>query len=167
MMGMNFATPQFPFHLLLTAYIRFSSQEIATLTKKKSQQKFRNPRSLCTGICFSSCTLRTSARVTRQHLFCHSYNLMLIVAYMSTVYVIALPAATCIALWRQRRARLATDDAAASQNNASNTETTYGLRFLFETHKTRSWHWELVETTRKVILTCGLIFIGKEEQALH
>ena len=92
---------------------------------------------------------------------------MLIVAYMSTVYVIALPAAPFIALWRQRRARLATDDAAASRNNASNTEMTSGLRFLFETYKTLSWFWELVEMTRKVILTCGLIFIGKEEQVLH
>ncbi|XP_078384147.1 uncharacterized protein LOC144666621 [Oculina patagonica] len=93
------------------------------------------------------------------------YNHMLIVAYISTVYIFALPAASFIALWRQRRARLATEDGGTPKDLRSNKEMISGLRFLFENYKTRSWYWELVEMTRKVILTCGLIFVEQESRS--
>ncbi|XP_078368402.1 uncharacterized protein LOC144652251 [Oculina patagonica] len=93
------------------------------------------------------------------------YNHMLVVAYISTAYIFALPAASFVALWRQQRARLATQDADTLQDSGSNKEMISGLRFLFENYKTRSWYWELVEMTRKVILTCGLIFVGQESRS--
>ena len=93
------------------------------------------------------------------------YNHMIVVVYISTVYIFALPAASFIALWRQRRARLATEEEDTSQDPTSNKEMISGLRFLFENYKNRSWYWELVEMTRKVILTCGLIFVGQESRS--
>jgi len=40
-----------------------------------------------------------------------------------------------------------------------------GLRFLFENYKPRSWYWELVEMSRKVILTSALILVGQESRS--
>ena len=40
-----------------------------------------------------------------------------------------------------------------------------GLRFLFENYELRAWYWELVETSRKVILTSGLILVGQESRS--
>ncbi|KAL9977407.1 hypothetical protein ACROYT_G014804 [Oculina patagonica] len=93
------------------------------------------------------------------------YNHMLVVAYISTAYIFALPAASFITLWRQQRARLGTQDDDTSQDSGSNKEMISGLRFLFENYNTSSWYWELVEMTRKVILTCGLIFVGQESRS--
>lgn len=90
------------------------------------------------------------------------YNSLLIVAYISVVYVIALPAAAFITLWRQRRAMVAVQDAKTSQTPGSSIT---GLRFLFENYKTRSWYWELVEMSRKVILTSGLALVGRESRS--
>ncbi len=60
---------------------------------------------------------------------------------------------------------MATQDEDTSQDSGSNKEMISGLRFLFENYKTHSWYWELVEMTRKVILTCGLIFVGQESRS--
>ena len=56
-------------------------------------------------------------------------------------------------------------DAGASKEPGSNVEVITGLRFLFENYKTQSWYWELVEMSRKVILTSGLILVGKESRS--
>lgn len=89
------------------------------------------------------------------------YSHRLVVAYISTAYVLALPLASFLAIWRQqRKARLATQDA-----NASNKEMFAGFLFLFENYKAHSWYWELVEMTRKVILTSGLILVGEESRS--
>ena len=93
------------------------------------------------------------------------YGHMLVLAYISIAYIFALPAASFIALWRQRRVRTTTEDESTSQELGSNTQIISGLRFLFENYKTHSWYWELVEMTRKVILTCGLIFVGQESRS--
>ena len=93
------------------------------------------------------------------------YNHYLIVAYISTAYMFALPSAAFIAIWKQRRAALTKKKAERSQGVASNQEMISGLRFLFVNYKNRSWYWELVETVRKVILTCGLIFVGQESRS--
>ncbi len=90
------------------------------------------------------------------------YHHFLVVAYISTAYVFALPAASFIALWKTRLTR---KEAQKSQNLASNKGMTSGLRFLFENYKTRSWYWELVEMTRKVILTSGLTLVGQESRS--
>ena len=98
---------------------------------------------------------------------CHdlSYNNLFIVAYISSAYIIALPAATFIVLWNQRRRILASEEADTSADSSSNTEMISGLRFLFENYKTRSWFWELIETSRKVIITSGLMIVGQESRS--
>ena len=98
---------------------------------------------------------------------CHesSYNYLVIVAYISAAYIIALPAATFVALWRHRREILVTEETATSQNQRSSTEVITGLHFLFESYQPSSWYWELVETSRKVIVTSGLILVGQETRS--
>ena len=93
------------------------------------------------------------------------YNHSLIVAYISAAYVIAIPVASFIALWRHRRVILATEDAETLQNAGPSMEMITGLRFLFENYKSTSWYWELVEMSRKVILTSGLILVGEESRS--
>ena len=52
-----------------------------------------------------------------------------------------------------------------SQKSGASIEMIAGLRFLFENYKPRSWFWELVEMCRKLILTSGLILVGKESRS--
>ena len=92
------------------------------------------------------------------------YKQLLIGAYISTAYIFSLPVAAFIALWKQRR-EIATEDAKVSQNSSSGLEMISGLRFLFENYKNHSWYWELVEMSRKVILTSGLILVGQESRS--
>ena len=93
------------------------------------------------------------------------YNHKLVGAYISTAYIFVVPAAAFIALWRQRRAKTTAEKAGTSQDLTSSKELISGLGFLFENYKTHSWYWELVEMTRKVVLTCGLILIGHESRS--
>ena len=97
---------------------------------------------------------------------CHDsdYSISIIVAYISLAYIVALPFATFITIWRQRRVTLATADEGTS-GDTSATELIIGLRFLFENYKAHSWYWELVEMTRKVIVTSGLALVGKETRS--
>ena len=93
------------------------------------------------------------------------YNHLVIVAYISVAYIIVLPLATFIALWRQRKVVLAPADDESSGDPSSGTGMLKGLRFLFENYKARSWYWELVEMSRKVIITSGLILLGQETRS--
>ena len=52
-----------------------------------------------------------------------------------------------------------------SQDAKSNIEMITGLRFLFENYKPCSWYWELVEMSRKVVLTSGLVLVGQESRS--
>ena len=98
---------------------------------------------------------------------CHvaKYNQLLVLAFISTAYVFALPIVSFVALWRHRRVILATRHTKTSQSADINTEIISGLRFLFENYNPRSWYWELVEMSRKVILTSGLILVGEESRS--
>ena len=89
------------------------------------------------------------------------YNHLLIVAYISTAYIIALPAASFIALWRKRRLALTS----TNRDTGSSKEMITGLGFLFENYQTHSWYWELVEMSRKIILTSVLILVGEESRS--
>ena len=138
--------------------------------------------------------LRTSAHVKRQLMFCHwhagnfvemktkscdiymkpdysiqcqreTYNHILTVAYVSIAYKIFLPAASFVALWRQRRVMLSPMEAKSSQDPRFDSEIVAGFRFLFENFKSSSWYWELVEMSRKVILTSALILVGQESRS--
>ena len=95
------------------------------------------------------------------------YNRLVIVGYCSIVYVLVLPAAAFIAIWKQQRAARKTGE--ETENDINNFEDPgteqSGLRFLHENYNSRCWYWELVETVRKVILTSGLIFLGGESRA--
>ena len=93
------------------------------------------------------------------------YNHMVIVGYISAVYIIALPVATFISLWRHRRLIMAAEDDETSRDPGPSTEMIIGLRFLFQNYKARSWYWELVEMSRKVIITSGLILVGQETRS--
>ena len=94
---------------------------------------------------------------------CHdlSYYRLVIMAYISTCYIIALPVATFIALWLHKKHITAK----LSQDSGPNTELITGLRFLFESYKPRTWYWELVEMSRKVTVTSGLILVGQETRS--
>ena len=98
---------------------------------------------------------------------CHnpSYNKLVIVAYISTVYITVLPTATFIILWRQRRMISATEPSEASEGLGFSTELIKGLHFFYENYKSRSWYWELIEMSRKVIVTSGLILVGQESRS--
>ena len=93
------------------------------------------------------------------------YNHLLIVAYISIAYIFALSVTTFITLWRKRRLTLDAADTGASEEPGPCVEVITGLRFLFENYKTQSWYWELVEMSRKVILTSGLILVGQESRS--
>ena len=95
------------------------------------------------------------------------YNRLVIVGYCSIVYVIVLPAAAFIAIWKQQRAAKKTEEETKNDTNDFEDQGTEqsGLRFLHENYNSRCWYWELVETVRKVILTSGLIIVGGESRA--
>ncbi len=93
------------------------------------------------------------------------YNHWLILAYISIAYIVALPVSSFIALWRQRRAIITVISTDAFQDPSSGMEMISGLRFLFENYKHNSWYWELVEMSRKVILTSGIILVGHESRS--
>ena len=92
-------------------------------------------------------------------------NLWLIIAYISTAYIVALPVFSFIVLWRKQRTKVATMDTDELQGLRSGMEMITGLRFLYENYKQRAWYWELVEMSRKVILTSGLILVGEESRS--
>ena len=100
---------------------------------------------------------------------CHTpwYNRLVIVAYISTAYIIALPSSSFIALWRHRRVvhGTATTHVEATKDQGSSTEIVKGMHFLYENYKTHFWYWELVEMSRKVTVTSGLILLGQESRS--
>lgn len=89
------------------------------------------------------------------------YNYWLILAYVSAAYIFSLPAASFIILWRQRRVMPSNTES----NKDSDTEVIEGLTFLFQNYKPTSWYWELVEMSRKAVLTSGLILVGEERRS--
>ena len=121
-------------------------------------------RKLCRDDKDESCDLYLKTDYSIQ-CYVSMYNQLLVVAFISTAYVLALPIASFIALWRQRRDLLTTRDTKIPQGAGGGTEITSGLRFLFENYNPRTWYWELVEMSRKVILTSGLILVGQESRS--
>ena len=91
------------------------------------------------------------------------YNHLLIGAYLSVAYVVALPIIAFITVWRSRKQGASTTDTEILQD--TDIEVISGLRFLFQNYQRGSWYWELVEMSRKVILTCGLILVGQESRS--
>ena len=83
-----------------------------------------------------------------------TYKHLLVLAYISTVYIFALPTATFIALWRHRRA---TSSGSDGKGVGVGREISEGLRFLSDNYEPRTWYWELVEMSGKIVLgyRCG------------
>ena len=94
------------------------------------------------------------------------YNRLVIVAYCAVTYIILLPTASMIVLWKQRKV-LSVNEAENETSDAQEQrkEILMGLRFLFENYNSQSWYWEFVETVRKLVLTSGLILVGGESRA--
>ena len=96
------------------------------------------------------------------------YRRSVIVAYVAVGYILILPTASLIALWRQRKTLSKTkneDENDTPDTKERSTELLTGLRFLYENYNPHAWYWELVETVRKVVLTSGLILVGGESRA--
>ena len=91
------------------------------------------------------------------------YNRLLIGTYVSATYIVALPVILFVAIWKQQRPPTA--DAETPRHSGCGKEMIAGLRFLFESYNRRSWYWELVEMSRKVILTSGLILVRQESRS--
>ena len=92
-----------------------------------------------------------------------SYNHLLIGAFVSVAYVVALPFIAFICIWKKQR--VPNTDGKISQGTGGSVEMITGLRFLFDNYKPVSWYWEFVEMSRKVILTSGLILVGQESRS--
>ena len=90
-----------------------------------------------------------------------SYRRLVIAAYCSIAYVVGLPLISFLILWKHKRRQ----KSAVSDEEEQEPEIIMGLRFLFENYKDDCWFWELVEMTRKLILTSGLILISGESRA--
>ena len=98
-----------------------------------------------------------------------NYSRSVIVAYIAVAYILLLPTASLIALWKARLTVASQNEMEDEHQNpdieVKSSEVTTGLRFLFENYHPRSWYWELVDTVRKVVLTSGLILVGGESRA--
>ena len=91
-----------------------------------------------------------------------------IVAYCSILYIMFLPLAVLVVLWRHQKSLKKHGDRADDEfthSQHSIPEIVTGLHFLFANYNTHTWYWELVETARKVTLTSSIILIGGESRA--
>lgn len=95
----------------------------------------------------------------------HRYKKLVVVAFLSTIYVLALPIIAFLTLWKQRRTIIDADNDEISDDPRSDSEIIKAMHFLYENYKTSLWYWELVEMSRKVIVTSGLILVGQESRS--
>ena len=96
------------------------------------------------------------------------FRRFVIVAYCSIFYIMFLPIAVLVVLWRHRKSLKKHGDGGDDESTHSQhsiPEIVAGLHFLFANYNTHSWYWELVETARKVTLTSGIILIGSDSRA--
>lgn len=90
------------------------------------------------------------------------YNLV-IVAYCAIPYIVFLPIASLIVVWRNRKflnRNAISDEKEALRPQDQGTEIITGLRFLVENYNSASWYWEFFEICRKFVLTFGTILVG-------
>lgn len=60
---------------------------------------------------------------------------------------------------------MATENAMTNKEPSFGMEKSSGLRFLYENYKARSWYWEMIKMSRKVVLTSGLALVGQESRS--
>ncbi|XP_022792460.1 uncharacterized protein LOC111331582 isoform X1 [Stylophora pistillata] len=92
------------------------------------------------------------------------YKRLIIVAYLTVVYIFFVPLASFLVLWKKHKKVKVTENESREQPR-STSEIAAGLRFLSENYNGTSWYWELIEMVRKVVLTSGFILIGGESRA--
>ena len=88
-----------------------------------------------------------------------------IVAYCSVLYIILLPTAALVILWRHRKTLKTSDsedEDESTYSQSSSSAVITGLKFLFQNYTSEAWYWEFVETARKVILTSGIILLRED-----
>ena len=93
--------------------------------------------------------------------FDNRYNKLIIIAYISVAYIFALPTTAFIFLWRKRRAK----QSLTYVDQGLSDEMMRGMQFLYENYNGASWYWEIIEMSRKVIVTSGLILVGQESRS--
>ena len=93
--------------------------------------------------------------------FDNRYNKLIIIAYISVAYIFALPTTAFIFLWRKRRAK----QSLTYVDQGLSDEMMRGMQFLHENYNSASWYWEIIEMSRKVIVTSGLILVGQESRS--
>ena len=70
----------------------------------------------------------------------HRYKNLVIAAFLSTIYVLALPFAAFVALWKQRRTIIHADNCETPYSPSSNGEIIKAMHFLYENYKASSWY---------------------------
>ena len=123
----------------------------------------------CRSICYTENTTQCEKFLRADFTInCSSqeFRRAVIVTYFSVMYVIVLPAAALVMLWRHCKTlkTSADEDDDESTYSKHSREVIAGLTFLFQNYKIRRWYWEFVETARKVILTSGIILMGAESR---
>ena len=96
------------------------------------------------------------------------FNQRVIVALCAAFYIVFLPTASLLVIYKQRRALRKIEEESNKESThvkPHNSEIFRGLRFIYENYDARSWYWELIETVRKVVLTSGLILVKSESRS--
>ena len=121
-------------------------------------------RELCSDENETSCLQYLKADYSIQ---CHDpwYRKLVIMAYISTAYILALPAAAFITLWRRKKQIVGKAFVERSEKPDRSPEVIKGLHFLYGSYKDRFWYWEMVEMSRKVVVTSVLILLGQESRS--
>ena len=96
------------------------------------------------------------------------FNKRVIVAHCAVFYIVFLPTASLVTIYKQRRALRRIDEESnkeVTNVEGHNSEIFRGLGFIYENYNAHSWYWELIETVRKVILTSVLILVESESRS--
>ena len=92
-----------------------------------------------------------------------SYKKLINAAYASLVYPAFVPLAAFVYLWKHhKKGNLTNNQKSRKTENIAALE---GMKFIFENYSEDAWYWELVEMTRKIVLTSGVVLIGRESRA--
>ena len=91
---------------------------------------------------------------------CHNvkYNRFVQFSYALTVYPIAFPLVTLLALWR------CFSKSRKTINRNKLHSLARGLRFFYENYSDNCWFWEILELARKVLLTSALLLADAQSR---
>ena len=136
------------FFMLFATYLSTCSRIARTLPMAHKQLCQDLERNNCTNYLKADYNIKTEGT---------KYKDGVIFSYCFIVYVVALPTVAFVMLWRINKRQ--------TNHQAHTGELNAGLRFLYEQYNAENWYWELVEIIRKLILTSGLIFLGRQSRS--